>query len=101
MKPRRRPPQPRERSYERSELEKMPNVPFSIEPQTESDWCWAAVAASINNFFDPPGLTQCEVATDVLHLASGTCCGSPEKCNTPETLQRALTVTKNLGLPPF
>ena len=79
-----------------------PSLPFTIQRQEQSDWCWAAVAASISAYFNPTAaLTQCRIATDVLHLQANACCASPADCNTPEMLQHALTVTGNLALPPF
>jgi hypothetical protein len=35
-----------------------------IEPQEKSEWCWAAVAVSVEKYFNPAStLKQCDIAT--------------------------------------
>jgi hypothetical protein len=77
---------------------------FKIEIQEQSEWCWAAVAASINKYFDPAStLQQCDVANKVLpkdypgqDLPDSDCpccchcCCEPEKCDKPAQLEVAL-----------
>jgi hypothetical protein len=77
---------------------------FRIQRQEHSEWCWAAVAASINNYFDPASkLEQCTVANRVLRhkidFPDDECCGGcdgckccchPHLCNRPEELEEAL-----------
>ncbi len=61
---------------------------FQIESQTESEWCWAAVAVSIEKYFNPRStLTQCQVARRVI---AEDCCNGPAECNDAETLIQAL-----------
>jgi hypothetical protein len=68
---------------------------FRIQNQRQSEWCWAAVAASVQQFFEPasdPGseLSQCEVASMVLQKKETECCDDPEPCNKAEKLETAL-----------
>ena len=77
---------------------------FSIQRQEHSEWCWAAVAVSVERFFDPHSkLKQCEVANKVLPKAHPPiplppsdcgccchCCCDPRSCNKPAELERAL-----------
>lgn len=69
---------------------------FNMEPQPQSNWCWAATSKSISvfyaSFLNP--WTQCKIASDELGL---TCCTSPVPgpCNVPWYLDRALTRTQN------
>jgi hypothetical protein len=68
---------------------------FKIQHQQQSEWCWAAVAASVQQFFvqDPNPtrrMTQCAVANMVLP-GNPKCCDGPEDCNKPAKLEDALT----------
>ena len=70
-------------------------LPFNMQLQTQSNWCWAATSTSVSkfySFFSP--WTQCKVAAAEL---SKSCCNSPvpTACNVPWYLDRALTRTKN------
>jgi hypothetical protein len=70
-------------------------LPFNMQPQTQSNWCWAATAASVSKFysiFSP--WTQCKIAGAEL---GQTCCNSPvpSACNVPWYLDKALTRTNN------
>ena len=70
-------------------------LPFNIEHQTQSNWCWAATSKSISKFYASlSSWTQCKVASSELSL---TCCTSPVPgaCNIPWYLDRALTRTNN------
>lgn len=71
-------------------------LPFTMEHQTQSNWCWAATSKSVSRFysiFSP--WTQCKVASDEL---GNTCCNSPVPgaCNVSWYLNNALTRTHNL-----
>jgi hypothetical protein len=69
-------------------------MPFPIQTQLEEEWCWAAVAASVDNYFNPiSSVPQCRIATNVLNKDA---CGDPEECNLSETLQKALKVVDRL-----
>ncbi|MEI5996296.1 hypothetical protein H3V53_03460 [Paraburkholderia bengalensis] len=64
---------------------------ISVDPQIQSEWCWAAVAAAINTSFGGPGsLTQCAIASQV---TGGECCdnGDSSVCNQPQDLKVVLT----------
>jgi hypothetical protein len=81
---------------------------FDMQDQKESEWCWSAVAVSMNNYLDPnqPGVpdtwSQQSLATDVLALEMQwsppvDCGGDPNPmCDHPARLDTALTVTENL-----
>jgi|SRR5450755_1359974 hypothetical protein len=70
----------------------MPN-PFQIVKQTEGEWCWAAVAASIKNYFslNTPPLRDCDVANSVFKTTG--LCGPatvPDRFDTGQRLQDVL-----------
>src|SRR2546421_12842133 len=72
-------------------------LPFTMEAQTQSCWCWAATSKSVSHFYS--GLspwTQCKIAGSEL---GGNCCTSPvqSQCNVPWYLDRALQRTENLS----
>lgn len=69
---------------------------FSMQAQTESNWCWAATATSVSHFYWLwSNWTQCRVANG--ELGHSDCCNSsvPSACNVPWYLDRALTRTDN------
>lgn len=71
-------------------------LPFNMQAQTQSNWCWAATATSVSRFYRSwSSWTQCGVANGELGLT--TCCNSPVPgaCNVPWFLDRALTRTDN------
>jgi hypothetical protein len=81
-----------------------------MQCQQESEWCWAAVAVSINDYLDPPAAqavggpawTQPSLATLVLAQELQwnppvDCSADPNQtCDQPAGLDDALTITKNL-----
>ncbi|WP_237479462.1 papain-like cysteine protease family protein [Lichenibacterium dinghuense] len=74
-------------------------LPLTMQTQLQSDWCWAAVTASVSQFYRPnSGWTQCSVADAA--LVRQDCCGAggsdPNKCNKPFYLEVALDVTSHL-----
>jgi hypothetical protein len=79
---------------------------FVMQAQQETDWCWAAVAVSMNAFLDPQPLnatwTQPSLATKVLALEFQwnppvDCSADPHQtCDKPAGLDDALGVTGNL-----
>lgn len=80
---------------------------FVMQPQQESEWCWAAVAVSINAFLDPPSnapptWTQASLATQLLAQVLQwsppvNCDMDPrQQCDQPAGLDVALGITKNL-----
>lgn len=70
-------------------------LPFSMQAQTQSNWCWAATATSVSRYYSfLSPWTQCKVASQEL---GETCCTTPVPgaCNVPWYLDRALTRTNN------
>lgn len=66
-------------------------LPFNMETQEQSEWCWSAVAVSVSRFYQPSStITQCGLAN--LELGGGTdvCCVTPLACNQQNTLETAL-----------
>lgn len=67
---------------------------FSIQPQTQSNWCWAAVSTSVSHFYTTSSTwTQCTVANAALPRTD--CCSAPGNCNQPWYLDVALQTTGN------
>ena len=81
-----------------------PGGTFIMQTQEVSNWCWAAVAVSMNDFLDPPTplaaptWTQRTLANELLGIAAPGCIAAPaiRRCNKPEALDKALTITENL-----
>ena len=72
-------------------------INFAMQHQEQTNWCWAAVAASVSAFFNPNTTwTQCAIVN--AELGRNDCCtnGSSANCNKPWYLDRALTRTGNL-----
>src|SRR5450755_5091717 len=84
----------------------MPKLDFSMQYREQSEWCWAAVSASISSYFGGPAgpaggpWLQCQVASSV--LGQPDCCadGSTASCNQDWYLQDGLTCVNHLGGPP-
>jgi hypothetical protein len=71
---------------------------FTMQPQLQSQWCWAGCSVSVSLYYDSAsGWTQCSVAN--AELGQSTCCqdGSTLQCNQPWYLDLALTRTGNLA----
>lgn len=68
---------------------------LAMEPQTQSNWCWAATSVSVNHYYWFSSWTQCKVAGAEQNLT--TCCQSPVPgaCNVAWYLEKALTRTGN------
>jgi hypothetical protein len=74
---------------------KAATMAFQMEKQEESEWCWAAVSASIDHHFDSSSTsTQCEIASEVINAPD--CCTHKSQYNEPEQLQDALNVVHRL-----
>jgi papain like cysteine protease AvrRpt2 len=70
---------------------------FAIQPQTQSNWCWAAVSASVAQFYrGQTNWSQCTVAN--AELGRKDCCagGASGGCNQTNTLNTALTTVGHL-----
>lgn len=64
---------------------------FTMQHQTQTNWCWAAVSTSVNKFYHPSSTwTQCKVVN--AELGQSTCCnnGGTSACNQPWYLNNAL-----------
>ena len=73
-------------------------LPFALQRQQQTNWCWSACATSASLFYAPTSTwAQCKLVS--AELAVGTCCqdGSSAACNQPYYLNRALTRTGNLA----
>lgn len=73
-------------------------VRFPIQRQTQSQWCWAAVAASVSRYYQAGTTwTQCRVANR--QWGRNDCCGTGASgaCNNPSTLDTALTTVGHLN----
>jgi Papain-like cysteine protease AvrRpt2 len=71
-------------------------LPFYMQPQLQSNWCWAANAVSVASFYDSSSQwTQCGLVN--AELGKTTCCfvGSSCACDQPWYLQYALARTGN------
>jgi hypothetical protein len=72
----------------------MKQLAFTMEQQTQTNWCWSAVATSVAQFYDSAsGWTQCTLAAVEL---GRDCCLAPGPCNKDWFLDSALTRTGNL-----
>jgi hypothetical protein len=69
------------------------SLPFNMQRQTQSYWCWAATSTSISLFYNALSKwTQCLVAKRALGKE---CCNNPFGCNITWYLDRALQITAN------
>jgi hypothetical protein len=79
-------------------------IGFTMQSQQQTEWCWAAVAASVASYFNSAGPSggpwrQCEIVSNVRKDA--TCCkdGTTSNCNHDDYLESALTVVNHLAGP--
>ncbi len=72
-------------------------LPFAVQPQQQSEWCWAAVTASVAGYYQQLGWTQCGVVNATRGV--GSCCqsGSSASCNQPWYLDQSLTKIGDLA----
>ncbi|RON11494.1 hypothetical protein BK659_01425 [Pseudomonas brassicacearum] len=68
---------------------------FTMQRQTQTNWCWAAVSASVGNYYGTGSWTQCVVANDELDRNS--CCNQPGPCNVYGYLDSALRTTRSFA----
>ena len=74
----------------------MSQLNFTLRPQIQENWCWAAVASAIAVFArDPQAPEQCEVAGVV--FPSRRCCNDPASCDEPASLGDALMRVRHLA----
>lgn len=72
------------------------NLNFLMQPQQQPEWCWAAIGASVAQFFqDSPALTQCQIVNSC--LGKTTCCsdGAGVECDQTFYLEKSLGVGGN------
>jgi len=72
------------------------NSKFEIQTQQKLNWCWAAVAATVSNYFFPnQAVQQCQIAKNILGID---CCTDPdpEACDAQAELQTALAAIPKL-----
>ena len=68
---------------------------FTIQKQEQSEWCWAAVSASIRGFYSPGNsLAQCEVVNLMLMVQN--CCDNPTSFNRRFNLANTLKQLNHL-----
>jgi hypothetical protein len=89
-----------------TDLNTPPNpLPVHMQDQLQTEWCWAATAASISAFYgDNPMVRQCEVASRCLSMQ---CCVDPLPGPPPPdwdgnrvyTLSMALALLEHLSEP--
>lgn len=78
---------------------------FVMQRQLETNWCWAAVSASVCDFFGGPNgpsgtpWKQCEIVNVAHNLL--TCCqdGSTYQCNQDGMLDQGLVIVSHLAGP--
>lgn len=89
----------------------MPTLAFEMQTQLHSDWCWAAVAASVSRHFTPDSpWCQCKLASVMARittkrekLGAQACCARPTNkrlaaaCNQAWYLDRALRIVGRSG----
>jgi hypothetical protein len=68
------------------------NLDIVVPQQIVDNWCWAAVTAALEEFYDvQPRRAQCRIVSDV--LGTGSCCPDGVdiiRCNVPHAPQPAL-----------
>jgi len=72
---------------------------LSVQKQFQSNWGWAAIAASTARFYNPTHTaTQCSLANYA--FAQTTCCvnGASSLCNQPYSLEQALRHVDHLNM---
>ena len=71
-------------------------MPFLMEKQKQSEWCWAAVALSIERYFSPYSMWgQCGIAAEVLKDPKA--CENLQGTNEPAPLEAALDLVRRLN----
>ncbi len=76
-------------------------LPLRVDPQTEINWCWAAVAASVSRYYSGRAMPQqCDVVNMTFNNQS--CCanGRTFVCDRAWHLEDALTLLGNLDSQP-
>jgi hypothetical protein len=89
----------------------LPQLFFRPQRQLQSEWCWAAVTASISKHYDPDSSwCQCKLATRMTRsgkTGNTDCCSRPytrdiaHTCNQAQYLEKALRIAGRLAAPPI
>lgn len=58
--------------------------------QTQQNWCWAACAAMVINFYEEINLSSCQVASSEFNY---NCCYNPGPCDKQNSMQRFFNMT--------
>jgi Papain-like cysteine protease AvrRpt2 len=73
---------------------------FEMQPQQEAQWCWAAVAVSVNDFLNAPRTwTQSKLAAKALNRTCSSVPNPEDPCDRAFSLDTALKATGNLLSP--
>ncbi len=84
----------------------MPKIPFKIEHQLRSEWCWAAITSSVSDYYSPKASwCQCKLASEMVRRTSNRrqhCCrplsgGLLKACNQDWFLASALRIVGRGG----
>lgn len=88
----------------------MPMLSFTLQKQLQSEWCWAAITASVSKHYNPDSpWCQCKLATKMTGsktTGDQGCCSRPytkdlaHTCNQPQYLERALRMVGRLAAAP-
>lgn len=71
---------------------------FKIQKQQQSEWCWAAVAVSIDKYFNPAStLKQCQLVNSALN-SNNDACKTPTYSNQTFEVANALQIVNRLRL---
>jgi hypothetical protein len=71
-----------------------PQVVFNEQPQELYNWCWIAVAASVNDYFETASTQQSDLANQLLGRYD---CDQGENCDQAGSLGDALHYVKHLA----
>lgn len=72
---------------------------FAMEPQQQTQWCWSALAVSVDRYYDSVSeWAQCTLAGAVLGV--GFCCeqGASPECNQPFVVHVPLDTVRKLNV---
>ena len=84
-------------SPEAAEVPSSHRLSLAMEPSAQTEWCWAAVSASVCRFYSAASTwTQCTIVNQELKQTA--CCteGSSSACNQPYILSNALSLVQHL-----
>ncbi len=59
-------------------MKKFEDLEIKTQPQTKEQWCWAAVSASIINYYEDTNFKDCNIASSAFNI---NCCTNSSVCN--------------------